>query len=242
MRRSLLIALLALSAVAGRAEGQASLLSASAQAELSGASRSSTQSVARRSLHVVAGALVGAGLGYFTSHVVYNDWDKTANSSFSEKRRSFSISGAAVGAIAGLFVGGGSSSGAGATSLRPLRSHSDGVETISRAEIERSSATNAYEAVQLLRPNWLVTRGVKQFTETGRLTGGERNLQSTEGVPQIRAYLDFATVGEADDLRRVPLLDVQEIQFLPPAQAALQFGGGHAHGAIVVSTAIEAPQ
>lgn len=217
-----------------------SLLSARAQQELApprAAATSTAHGLARQSLHVLGGALVGAGVGYFTSHVVYNDWEKTANSTFNEKRRTFSISGAAVGAVAGLLVGrrSGGSTSSGAPSLR---SRSERTEVILRDELAASSATNAYEAVQSLRPNWLIIRGVHNFTETGGLSGGERSLTATPGTPQIRTYLDWATLGEVEHLRQIPMLDIQSIQFLSPAQAALRFGAGHTHGAIVVLTAV----
>lgn len=236
-RRILIAAVSAVVATGQVAAQETTLLSASAQAEMAGARAANTRSIARQSLHVVGGALLGAGLGYFASHVAYNDWEKTADSSFSEKRRTYSISGAAVGAIAGLVVGRkGGTSGPGA--VPPYLRGSDGVETIARGEIAASSATNVYEAVQSLRPNWLNVRGVHNFTETGRLTGGERNLTASGGMPQIRTYLDWATLGEVEQLRAIPLHEVQAIQFLSPAQAAHRFGAGHAHGAIVVFTGV----
>jgi hypothetical protein len=243
MFRRFLIAFGAVVALADPAAGQSrlaapALLSPAAANELGAARSTSSQSLARRSLHAVGGAVLGAGLGYFTSHVVYNDWDKTVNSSFADKRRTYSLSGAAVGALAGLFVGGGTPAVTGPARVTPVGRGSEGVETISHEEIAASAATNAYDLVQSLRPNWLVIRGVKHFTEQGQLTGStDRAVTVTPGTPQIRVYLESATLGDVDELRRIPTVEVQSIQFLSPAQASLRFGGGHAHGAIVVSMA-----
>jgi hypothetical protein len=238
-RRILAVLFIGIVSATPAASQATSLLSAEALAEMAPRQNSSAaQGFARQSLHVIGGALVGAGIGYFTSHVVYNDWEKTANSSFSEKRRTYSISGAAIGALTGLFVGRGSGARGAVGGTPSLRSRSERTELILRDELEASSASNVFEAVQSLRPNWLVIRGVHNFTETGALSGGERSLTSTPGAPQIRTYLDWATLGEVEHLRQLPLLDVQSIQFLTPAQAALRFGAGHTHGAIVVLTGV----
>ncbi|HET9949366.1 MAG TPA: hypothetical protein VFQ22_10635 [Longimicrobiales bacterium] len=96
-------------------------------------------------------------------------------------------------------------------------------ELILREEIEESTARNAFELVQTLRPQWLRTRGLT-------------NLRQAGGVEDIVIYMDNARLGYPEELRRVPLAAVEYLEFFDAREATQRWGGGHIHGAILVST------
>ena len=237
MRRRILIPLLLLVAHAGSAEAQlrTEFLSERARAEMAPANATRSQSVARHSLHALAGAVLGAGIGYFTSHVVYNDWDKANDLSYASQRRTYSLSGAAVGALAGLIVGSSEPAPVGPAGLLPTGGRGER-DRISMQEISESGASNAYQLVQSLRPNWLVTRGTQRMTEQGVLTGTAEAPVARPGLPQIMAYLGQAQLGGAEQLQKIPAVEVESIEWLSAADATLRFGAGHTHGAILVQT------
>jgi hypothetical protein len=136
-----------------------------------------------------------------------------------------------VGALL-LLLAGCASGGAGPGSERGDRS------VIQRAEMETSTATNAYALIQSRRPNWLRTRGTQSFREQGQVRGqGEREAASVvPGELTIVVYLDNAKLGSINELRGVALDNVRYIRFLDAAAATQRWGGGHTHGAILVST------
>jgi hypothetical protein len=96
------------------------------------------------------------------------------------------------------------------------------VTVLTREEIERSGAMNAYEAVAELRPLWLNSRG-------------QNTLQHDR---DIVVYLDRAPIGDRRALYDVQALMITSMQYLNPAQADFRFGRGHTHGAIVVYTGL----
>lgn len=99
-------------------------------------------------------------------------------------------------------------------------------DRITSAEISSSSATNAYELVTRLRPNWLKRTG------TGSISGGVRSQA-------ILVYLDGHRVGDVSALRTLSVTGIQSVQWLDAARAAtvLQGIGSDAiAGAIVFRT------
>lgn len=100
----------------------------------------------------------------------------------------------------------------------PRRSHN----LITGEEIAASTARDAFEAVQLLRPDWLIPRGVASI----------RSPQASMPV----AYLENNKLGEIENLRTIPALDIAEIRFISSHDATTLFGTGHVGGAIMVKT------
>jgi outer membrane cobalamin receptor len=93
-------------------------------------------------------------------------------------------------------------------------------EVISRAEIAKTQAQTAYDAVQKLRPAFLRSRGATSL------------LLPAEQEPVV--YLDDRRMGGVSFLRDIPVADVFEIRYLSAAQAQLRWGSGHASGVIQV--------
>jgi len=89
-------------------------------------------------------------------------------------------------------------------------------------EILDSGARNAFDLVQIRRPQWL------------RVRGNQSIGNPTEETPTV--YFNNTRMGGSDALRAIPLVSIQSVQFLSPAQANLRWGVGNSHGAIVIST------
>jgi hypothetical protein len=96
-------------------------------------------------------------------------------------------------------------------------------DVITREEIDDSSARAAHDLVQTLRPQWLRTRGVT-------------NVRQAAGGEGIAVYLDNARLEGVDAMRQVALGPVQYLRFFTAPEATLRWGGGHIHGAILIST------
>ncbi|MGD2044704.1 MAG: hypothetical protein PVJ80_00085 [Gemmatimonadota bacterium] len=95
---------------------------------------------------------------------------------------------------------------------------------ITREEIDDSPGSrNAYELIQSLRPQWLITRGIT-------------NLRQAAGEEDVVVYMDNARLGYSNELRRVPLGAVRYLQFFDARRATQRWGQGHIHGAILIST------
>jgi hypothetical protein len=89
-------------------------------------------------------------------------------------------------------------------------------------EIAASMAKDAFEAIQLLRPEWLIPRGIASPTYP----------RST--IPA--AYVNNNRLGDIENLRTISALSIAEISFLSPHDATTLYGTGHTGGAILVKT------
>ncbi len=101
-------------------------------------------------------------------------------------------------------------------------------DVITRADIARTHAQNAYDAVERLHGQWLRERGTSQMPASGA------GPQFEEA--QVQVYLDGQRMGTVDNLRRIEVAAVEYIQFIPPAEASSRWGFGHGAGVIFVST------
>ena len=93
---------------------------------------------------------------------------------------------------------------------------------ILQEEILDSGARNAFDLVQIRRPQWL------------RVRGNQSMNNPAEETPTV--YFNNTRMGGSDALRAISLASIQSVQFLSAAQANLRWGVGNSHGAIVIST------
>lgn len=115
-----------------------------------------------------------------------------------------------------LMLGVGSACGVPPTQSAPgLRRNSN---LITMEEVQRSSAADALQLVQTLRPAWLRIRGLQSFTDDGLVV----------------VYLDQVRLGGPASLRSIPVVAVETVQFLDAAAATQRWGTGHTHGAILI--------
>ena len=106
-------------------------------------------------------------------------------------------------------------------SANPARSRS--VDVITGPEARETSANDAYEVVQLLRPAWLRSRAAPSLT----------NPEAT----YARIYVDNVPMaGGTRDLRNIAAGDIREIRYISPTDATTRFGTGHSGGVIMVLT------
>lgn len=95
--------------------------------------------------------------------------------------------------------------------------------TITQEQIEPLHATNAYDVVAALHPNFLHSRG------------RESSDPRVAPVP-VRVYVDDTSYGDASSLRGIPIDQIEEIRFYQSYDAQYKFGTGNAGGVIQVVT------
>ena len=86
-------------------------------------------------------------------------------------------------------------------------------------ELTGTGATNVYEAVQRLRPQWLTSARIRR--------GGSGD--------ELVVYLDSNRYGTLSSLQSLSLGGIQEVRYFGASEATNRFGTGHTGGAIVVS-------
>lgn len=91
---------------------------------------------------------------------------------------------------------------------------------ISQEELQSSAYASAYEAVERLRPRWLVVRG---------------DLSPNTADP-VMAYVDGTRFGPAEALRQMSAENIASMRFLPAAEATARHGRGNRNGVIEVET------
>ena len=87
-------------------------------------------------------------------------------------------------------------------------------------QIRQHQFSNAYEAVQSLRSNWLITKGVDSFASPG----------------QVLVYLDNNKMGGVETLRGIATVSVAYIRYYDGLTASGRWGLDHGHGVIFVSS------
>lgn len=166
-----------------------------------------------RVLSALAGAALGAGVGFFASQVVRGDWDDRAGDL---DRPVWAAVGGSLGFAAGYsfpFAGRG---------VEPdlSRSLPGGRFVIRANDLERTGVKTAGEAVRLLRPEWLRGRGTHILGEGPNET--------------IQVYLDDVRLGGLRFLDDVSASTIRSIHFFDAAAATLRWGAGHSHGVILI--------
>jgi hypothetical protein len=90
-------------------------------------------------------------------------------------------------------------------------------------------ASDLYQAVQRLRPQWLIVRA----------RGGASGRGSGE---RVVVYLDGTRYGGIGSLRQISLGGIEEVRYYNSSEATNRFGTGHGAGAIVVLTSKQDPE
>ena len=93
-------------------------------------------------------------------------------------------------------------------------------EVLTAAEIVAARVTDAYQAVNQLRPEFLRRRGEASYYPPNA----------------VQVYVDDLPFGTSEALRLVPLEQVRLIRYISPLEADLRYGGRHPSGAILVTT------
>lgn len=104
--------------------------------------------------------------------------------------------------------------------VRQAPSRNRGV--ITDEEIRESSARDAYQAVQLLRPDWLRSRGSTSMRDPSPVA--------------VVVYVDGQRYGSAESLEQFRIGSFKELRYYNGSEATNRWGTGHSSGVIYLST------
>lgn len=108
-----------------------------------------------------------------------------------------------------------------AAEARPARPARRSNVLITQQELRESSSRDAYQAVQMLRPDWLRGRGSTTLLGT---------------PPEVVVYLDGQRLGNKNTLSQLPTQGIKELRFFGATDATQRWGTGHGAGVIEVVT------
>lgn len=92
---------------------------------------------------------------------------------------------------------------------------------ITREQLAGLEAISAYDAIQRLRPTWLQSRGPT----------------SLSGGPTLpRVHINQSRSGSIDELRTIPVTEVERMEFKSASDATTEYGTGYPGGVIEVAT------
>jgi hypothetical protein len=182
--------------------------------------------ILRSALGVGVGAAVGGWLGYFGAQVANSDWARISDERKTTLRQSYTRVGVGVGAITGYF-------------LRPKPHVSrlpgpyniparTGRLLLASSELRRSIATNALEAVEMGRPEWLQQQRKDEAARGSAPANGP--VESTSLV----VYVGDEKVGAIETLRDIAIPEISELRFYDARDARRRWGTAHKYGAIEV--------
>ena len=93
---------------------------------------------------------------------------------------------------------------------------------ITRDEIDAAHVYNAYDAVQMLRPQFLHSHGATTLSP------------NDTGLPNV--YLNHQLYGDVQSLRNIEISAIRDIHYYNGPEASSRFGLGNSSGAIEVIT------
>jgi hypothetical protein len=95
-----------------------------------------------------------------------------------------------------------------------------GLDRIEREEILAANRGNAYELLEMVRPQWLRMRSATSINIT----------------PQILVYVDEVRYGPLESLRTLSTREIYVMQRYNTTAASQRWGPGHSEGVIAIST------
>lgn len=201
-----------------------------------------SRSALRGAIHYLGGAVIGGWVGFVGAQVSHSDWDRKTTGELREQRATWALAGVAVGLVAARIIP--------SSSPRTVAAPERGFATPTRdrlamEEIQASGANNAFDLIRGARPEWLVTRGTNSWRETTQGSGGGMGrggiVVTHQGDPKILVYLNGLRLGGVDRLTDIDTAALSGVEFLDPHRAVLRFGSSAAHGAILLTTVVDAP-
>jgi len=182
----------------------------------------------RAVIGVGVGAAVGGWLGYFGAQVANGDWARISSSEKTSLRQGYTVAGLGVGVIIGYF-------------LRPKARPASrlpqpfnvpartGRLLLASTELRRSIATNALEAIELGRPEWIR----QQRADEVKLGGAQTPSGPVEATSLV-VYVGDEKVGAIETLRDIAIPEISELRFYDPRDARRRWGANYKYGAIEV--------
>jgi hypothetical protein len=127
------------------------------------------------------------------------------------KVRSFFLAGVAAVAVGSLTACSSMAAGPASSSNRNV---------VTGEELESTNSPMVYQALEIVRPQWMSSRGVVSVTDSQEA--------------RANVYMNGTRVGDLDYLRQVYVADVAELRFWPAGEAAARFGMGNPRGVIEI--------
>ena len=93
---------------------------------------------------------------------------------------------------------------------------------LSSVQLASANATNLYEAIAKLRPEWLSSRGPTSVTDATPTSAS--------------VFMNGSLLGKADYLKQLNAGDVVAVRYYDAASASAKFGMGHPRGVIEITT------
>jgi hypothetical protein len=101
---------------------------------------------------------------------------------------------------------------------------------ITEEDLKQSNASNLFEAVQRLHPEWLIARN-------GATVGNSRSAAAATGGNDVQVYLDTQRAGSIDILKQLTTTRATTLKYYTASEAQARFGNGNLNGVIQVITA-----
>jgi hypothetical protein len=154
----------------------------------------------------------------------------------------------AVAACVGASVAACASSGSAKSSEQTAGQPSSSRFVLVEADLEKSKAVTAYDAITKLRPEFLRGHGENTSFVQQAIKGGKGDPGSPTGASssvggatltapaEVMVYRDNVKLTGVDDLRQIQLSTVREIRYLQGPEAVIRFGTNNSAGAILVTS------
>ena len=104
--------------------------------------------------------------------------------------------------------------------MRPATGTAADRNRVSGEDLAATNSQMVYDALQLLKPEWMTGRGPISLTD------------AAEARPNV--YMNGTRVGDLDYLREVYVSDVAEVRYWPSGEAGARFGMGNPRGVIEI--------
>lgn len=120
-----------------------------------------------------------------------------------------------------MLVGcGGAASATGASQTQPTPA-GQSRSVLTQAQLAATNSENLFDAIAKLHSDWLSSRGPTSVTDATPTA--------------VSVFMNGVSLGKADALRDIRVLDVTEVRYWDAGQAAARFGMGHPRGVIEIT-------
>jgi hypothetical protein len=105
---------------------------------------------------------------------------------------------------------------------------------ITTEEIEQAQETNAFQVVEKLRPEFLVSMARQHTLGRGAVQQPDLGYSQPDPEPTAAVFVDGTEMGGVDELRRIQSTMVEEIRYLSGSEAQTKYGPRFPAGVIEV--------
>ena len=105
---------------------------------------------------------------------------------------------------------------------------------ITAEEIEQAQETNAFQVVEKLRPEFLVSMTRRHTLGRGATQQPDLGYSQPDPQPTAAVFLDGTEMGGLDELRQIQAITVEEIRYLSGSEAQTKYGPRFPSGVIEV--------